>query len=250
MLAWLRYRCFWRCLRRRRHSFSTSIALRPPADVPGAGQPAAEPCAAADAPAPATPRGRCCSRCRPGGGTGAVPRPRRPCRPGRWRLRVSARFGRDLPAITGGLHWRVYPGQARSQRRLPPDQGRQERDADIHAAARQLRGPCRLRPRERDQGGATACGRADARGVRNSGRRTAHRRQGRRRPHPARPDFVRSLQGQPVRARRQAADRAVGADRRRRSGARRAPITSSRTTATPTRWCAPTSACRPPSSPT
>jgi hypothetical protein len=28
--------------------------------------------------------------------------------PGQGALAVSARFGRDLPAITGGLHWRVY----------------------------------------------------------------------------------------------------------------------------------------------
>src|SRR5947208_3572101 len=26
-------------------------------------------------------------------------------------LTLSARFGRDLPQITGGLHWRVYPGK-------------------------------------------------------------------------------------------------------------------------------------------
>jgi len=30
-------------------------------------------------------------------------------------LAVSARFGRDLPVITGGLHWRIYPAR--------PDQG-------------------------------------------------------------------------------------------------------------------------------
>jgi hypothetical protein len=31
--------------------------------------------------------------------------------PGHASLTLSARFGRDLPVINGGLHWRVYPGK-------------------------------------------------------------------------------------------------------------------------------------------
>jgi hypothetical protein len=38
--------------------------------------------------------------------------------PGQGALAVSARFGRDLPAITGGLHWRVYRTDQNSPPRL------------------------------------------------------------------------------------------------------------------------------------
>ena len=60
-----------------------------------------------------------------------------------------------------------------------------------------------------------------ARGVRSAGRRLAHRRPRRRRAHSGRANFLRHLQGQPVRARRPAADRRARDDRRRRGGAGR-----------------------------
>jgi hypothetical protein len=62
--------------------------LRPPGDVPSApGAPAGN---------PAAPRGQ------------VPPSTGNPAAAGQATLAVSARFGRDLPAINGGLHWRVY----------------------------------------------------------------------------------------------------------------------------------------------
>ena len=36
--------------------------------------------------------------------------------PGQGALALSARFGRDLPFINGGLHWRIYPDKPVSQK--------------------------------------------------------------------------------------------------------------------------------------
>lgn len=49
-------------------------------------------------------------------------------RPGEGLLSVSARFGKDAPAITGGLHWRVYadkPDQSGVFRLIKEDRGAQ-----------------------------------------------------------------------------------------------------------------------------
>ena len=129
--------------------------------------------------------------------------------PGQVTLAVTARYGRDMPAISGGLHWRIYPSkpdQTGAFRVITEDKGPNP-VFTLPPGGYVVSG--RVRARERDQGGAVAR-RTVARGVRNPGRRPAHRRQGRRRPHSARAGELRSLQGQPVRARRQAADRAVG----------------------------------------
>ncbi len=61
---------------------------------------------------------------------------------------------------------------------------------------------------------------------------------------PVRPGDVQHLQGQPVRRGRAGADRAERSFRRHRADSRKAPTTSSRTTATAIRSCARTSACR------
>ena len=42
---------------------------------------------------------------------GSPPAPSSSVPPGQSSLALSARFGRDLPAITGGLHWRIYPAK-------------------------------------------------------------------------------------------------------------------------------------------
>jgi hypothetical protein len=64
---------------------SAPMQLQPPASQPAALPPAAAPVPAAVSPAvPMVP-------------------------PGQVALMVSARFGRDPPGITGGLHWRIYP---------------------------------------------------------------------------------------------------------------------------------------------
>jgi hypothetical protein len=88
--------------------------LRPPADVPnatpGEAQPIAPvpspPVAPAPAPTPA-PKGPMLQSLPP-----AATAPANPGLPnGQVALAVSARFGRDLPAIASGLHWRIYPGR-------------------------------------------------------------------------------------------------------------------------------------------
>jgi hypothetical protein len=53
-------------------------------------------------------------------------------------LAVSARYGRDAPAISGGLIWRVYAAKPDANRCFPPPQGGQGGGADIRTAARQL----------------------------------------------------------------------------------------------------------------
>ena len=163
--------------------------------------------------------------------------------PGHVSLAVSARFGPDLPAINGGLHWRIYASRPEQNGRAAARQGRAGRRPDLLAAGRQLRRQCRLRPRERDQGGAAALGQR-ARSVRNSGRRLAHRRPRRRRQDPARRRF-RSISTRAASSSPATSGRSPPTSRPATSSwCPRAPITSSRTTATPTRRCAPTSACR------
>ena len=86
----------------------------------------------------------------------------------------------------------------------------------LRAAARRLCRACQLRARERRQAGAAALGNGP-RAVRTAGRRTARRRPGRRCAHPGGPDFVRNLQGQPVRAGRKTPARPERDDGRRRA---------------------------------
>ena len=91
-----------------------------------------------------------------------MPQPSSPPQPvpmipaGQVALAVSARYGRDAPAISGGLIWRVYAGKAEFNRRVPAPQRGQGAFADIRAAARQL---CRARQpwaRQHRQGRAAA----------------------------------------------------------------------------------------------
>src|SRR5262245_33975551 len=99
--------------------FGNDPIVRPPADIPDGVPPVPQNLNPAPAPPPPPP----------GGGAG-VPRgpmlqavpptaPARPATPqitpavpaGQVQLSLSARYGRDLPEINGGLHWRIYPGQ-------------------------------------------------------------------------------------------------------------------------------------------
>jgi hypothetical protein len=91
--------------------FGNDPVVRPPADIPGR--------------APPTPQ----IPAAPGGGAGAPRGPMlqappaapaaRPATPqispaipaGQSQLSLTARYGRDLPEINAGLHWRIYPGQ-------------------------------------------------------------------------------------------------------------------------------------------
>src|SRR5215204_6421069 len=89
--------------------------VRPPADIPGAtpgaGQNLAPP-GEVLAPPPRVPQ----LQSQPPAATGSLPHTHAPAAIGSGQsvLAVAARFGRDLPAINGGLHWRVYPSKPES----------------------------------------------------------------------------------------------------------------------------------------
>jgi hypothetical protein len=89
--------------------------VRPPADIPGGSLGPAQ-SLAPPTETPAAPKGPLLQ---------SLPAPAAPSAPARTQtapampsgqaaLAVTARFGRDLPAINGGLHWRVYPSKPES----------------------------------------------------------------------------------------------------------------------------------------
>ena len=90
--------------------FFTGTPVRPPNDVPsvppGPAQPLTPP--PSGHPAPASPKGPLQQSPPPAGGPAAAPQAAPNVPTGQGALAVSARFGRDLPAINGGLHWRIY----------------------------------------------------------------------------------------------------------------------------------------------
>ena len=98
--------------------FNPLAVQRPPADVPsvppGPAQSLAPP---AGNPAPPAPKGPQLQSLPPSGSSspshGAAAPPAGPV-----PLSVSARFGRDLPAINGGLHWRIYKPEQNGVPRL------------------------------------------------------------------------------------------------------------------------------------
>ena len=67
------------------------------------------------APAPAAARSRRCNRCRQRQTRHRRRRTQRPAAPAGAQLALAARYGSNLPQITSGLHWRIYPAK--------PDQG-------------------------------------------------------------------------------------------------------------------------------
>jgi hypothetical protein len=86
-------------------------APRPPGEVPGV-VPAPQAPTQSLAPPSSTgsiPRGPSLQSLPPAASPGPSTSPSLPS--GQVALAVSARFGRDLPAITGGLHWRIYPAR-------------------------------------------------------------------------------------------------------------------------------------------
>jgi hypothetical protein len=85
--------------------------VRPPADIPGA-SPGPAQSLAPPTEAPAAPKGPMLQSLPPPAATPAPAHTTAPAVPsGQAALAVTARFGRDLPAINGGLHWRVYPSK-------------------------------------------------------------------------------------------------------------------------------------------
>jgi hypothetical protein len=90
------------------------VPLRPPADIPnGAPGPAQNLTPPAPPPPAAAPKGPMLQALPPA--NAPVPPPAAQSAPslpnGQVALAVSARFGRDLPAIGSGLIWRIYPGR-------------------------------------------------------------------------------------------------------------------------------------------
>jgi hypothetical protein len=86
--------------------FNGMPILRPPGDVPGVAPGNASPAS----PAPAAPKGPMLQSLPPAANPGqvhAAPQAA-PAPPGQGVLSLSARFGRDLPVINGGLDWRVF----------------------------------------------------------------------------------------------------------------------------------------------
>jgi hypothetical protein len=90
--------------------------IRPPADIPEQSPPVqnlAPPAESAPAPAPA-PRGPMLQSLPPASNQTPV-QSQRPNTPAQAQLALAARYGSNLPQITSGLHWRIYP--------VKPDQG-------------------------------------------------------------------------------------------------------------------------------
>lgn len=84
------------------------FAPRPPANVPNGPGPAQN--IAPPEQGPAAPKGPMLQSLPPAAAPGA-PRTGLAAPPGQLALAVSARFGQNLAAIPGGLHWRVYPNK-------------------------------------------------------------------------------------------------------------------------------------------
>jgi hypothetical protein len=87
--------------------------IRPPADIPGAAPDATQSLAPPTATPAPTPKGPLLQSLPPA--ATAAPQTAPAGAPSSQAvLAVAARFGRDLPAINGGLHWRVYPSKPES----------------------------------------------------------------------------------------------------------------------------------------
>ncbi len=84
--------------------FDGTPILRPPGDVPGVAPGSATP----SSPGTVAPKGPMLQSLPPAASPGPVHvAPQQPL-PGQATLSLAARFGRDLPAINGGLDWRVF----------------------------------------------------------------------------------------------------------------------------------------------
>jgi hypothetical protein len=90
--------------------------IRPPADIPAQNPPVQNlaPPAESAAPPAAAPRGPSLQSLPPAANP-APSQAQRPNTPPQAQLALAARYGSNLPPITGGLHWRIYP--------VKPDQG-------------------------------------------------------------------------------------------------------------------------------
>jgi len=94
--------------------FNISPLPRPPSEVPGQTPGPAQNIAPPNNNRPApVPRGPALQSLPPANASPppVATAPTAVAPPGQASLTLSARFGRDLPVINGGLHWRVYPGK-------------------------------------------------------------------------------------------------------------------------------------------
>jgi hypothetical protein len=90
--------------------FDPSPLRRPPADVPGGTAGPAQNIAPQGSPPGSAPKGPMLQS-HPPTNSGAAQPGTQMVPSGQVALMVSARFGRELPAITSGLHWRIYPNR-------------------------------------------------------------------------------------------------------------------------------------------
>jgi hypothetical protein len=95
---------------------------RPPADVPGVTPGPAQNLAPPNAnPAPSSqPKGPMLQSPPPAASPATAPSHTQSVPSGQVALMLSARYGKDLPAITNGLHWRVYPNKTEPGAALRP----------------------------------------------------------------------------------------------------------------------------------
>jgi hypothetical protein len=96
--------------------FDSSSPMRPPADVPGGTPGPAQNLAPPGGADPSgVPKGPMLQSRPPVSTPGPAPGPAQTQGPavpaGQVTLAVSARYGRDMAAINGGLHWRIYPAK-------------------------------------------------------------------------------------------------------------------------------------------
>ncbi|MBX9778046.1 MAG: hypothetical protein K2Y71_27000 [Xanthobacteraceae bacterium] len=88
--------------------------IRPPADIPEQNPPVQNLAPPGQA-APRAPSGPTLQALPPANQAPSQPQQQRPSGPAQAQLQLAARYGSDLPQITSGLHWRIYP--------VKPDQG-------------------------------------------------------------------------------------------------------------------------------
>jgi hypothetical protein len=88
--------------------FNLTPVPRPPSDVPGETPGQAQSITPPTAPAAPAPKGPMLQSLPPSGNTPPAASQAPAANAGQASLALSAKFGRELPAITGGLHWRIY----------------------------------------------------------------------------------------------------------------------------------------------
>jgi hypothetical protein len=106
LTCWL----FALCLPANAQLFDGLLSPRPPADIPNLSRAPAETLAAPDGGVEPAPKGPTLQSLPPPAARPPATTQSAPAMPsGQVALALSARFGPNMPAITGGLQWRIYP---------------------------------------------------------------------------------------------------------------------------------------------